>query len=523
LKKIADYWFTQEVNRLVFHTSAQQPLDTPPGNTMVGTHINRNITWAEKARPFMDYVARVSYMLQQGKPVADLAYLLPEGAPSTMPFWGSGLQPAPPPGYDYDYLNTDILLHHTSVDAEGRLQLDSGASYRVMVLSPTTHMTPEVLRKLHEFVAAGATITGPRPLSSPSLVGYPEADEEVHALAMDLWGDTDGVTDIQHAFGKDMVYSGLALNEILMRLHTEADFVTSVYTENPTAWVHRRLPNEDVFFVVNQSDKPLHMDVRVRVSADTVELWRPMDGSVVATSFSGAAAIEERTGNRQPGLQPAAYTEQPGFTAVPLNLAAREALFIVVRHGAKTYAAPHEQMASRTVATLHGPWSVAFPPGLGAPSSVQFDKLTSWAENSNADIRYFSGTARYTTSFSVAAQALHHNSGERLVLHFDKVRDIAQAKLNGKPVGLVWAPPYDIDVTDTLRPGVNNLEVDVTNEWTNRLIGDRDLPETRRVLHSAAPARPGPVPSLQESGLIGDVSLVERPLWRTPAIHRTTQ
>ena len=120
LKKIADYWFTQGVNRLVFHTSAQQPLDTKPGNTMVGTHINRNITWAELARPFMTYIARVSYMLQQGSFVADLAYLLPEGAPSTMPFWGAGLQPAPPPGYDYDYINTDILLHHTSVDARWR-------------------------------------------------------------------------------------------------------------------------------------------------------------------------------------------------------------------------------------------------------------------------------------------------------------------------------------------------------------------------------------------------------------------
>ena len=91
---MADYWFAQGVNRLVFHTIAQQPLDTKPGNTMVGTHINRNITWADEAEPFMTYVARVAYMLQQGSPVVDLVYLLPEGAPSTMPFWGSGLEPA---------------------------------------------------------------------------------------------------------------------------------------------------------------------------------------------------------------------------------------------------------------------------------------------------------------------------------------------------------------------------------------------------------------------------------------------
>ena len=97
LKKIADYWVTQGINRLVFHTSAQQPLDTKPGNTMVGTHINRNITWANLANPFMTYLTRVQYMLQQGDPTGDIAYLLPEGAPSTMPFWGDGLQPAVPP------------------------------------------------------------------------------------------------------------------------------------------------------------------------------------------------------------------------------------------------------------------------------------------------------------------------------------------------------------------------------------------------------------------------------------------
>jgi len=369
-------------------------------------------------------------------------------------------------------------------------------------------MTPEVLRKLHELVAAGATISGLRPLFSPSLVGYPSADEEVRTMAMDLWGDMDGVTDNQHVFGKGMVYSGLALNEILMRLHTEADFASSGSPENSAAWVHRSLPDADVYFVVNQSDKPVHIDARVRASGNTVELWRPMDGLVEAGPFTGGAAIDERTGNRQPGLQPAAYSEQPGFTTVPLDLAIRESLFVVIRRGAKAVAAPPNSTASRTMVALRGPWTVTFPPALGAPLSVQLTKLASWTDSSDPGVRYFSGTARYATSFPLPAQAWHRSSGERVVLHFDRVRDIAEAKVNGKLIGLLWAPPYDIDVTDAIRPGLNKIEVDVTNEWTNRLIGDRGLPETQRVLHSPVPARPGPAASLQESGLIGEVSLV---------------
>ena len=327
-------------------------------------------------------------------------------------------------------------------------------------------------------------------------------------MAMDLWGDMDGVTDNQHVFGKGMVYSGLALNEILMRLHTEADFASSGSPENSAAWVHRSLPDADVYFVVNQSDKPVHIDARVRASGNTVELWRPMDGLVEAGPFTGGAAIDERTGNRQPGLQPAAYSEQPGFTTVPLDLAIRESLFVVIRRGAKAVAAPPNSTASRTMVALRGPWTVTFPPALGAPLSVQLTKLASWTESPDPGVRYFSGTARYATSFTLPAQAWHRSSGERVVLHFDRVRDIAEAKVNGKLIGLLWAPPYDIDVTDAIRPGLNKIEVDVTNEWTNRLIGDRGLPETQRVLHSPVPARPGPAASLQESGLIGEVSLV---------------
>jgi hypothetical protein len=233
-----------------------------------------------------------------------------------------------------------------------------------------------------------------------------------------------------------------------------------------------------------------------------------MDGSVEDTPFTDGAPIDQRTGNRQPSLQPAAYTQQPGFTTVPLNLAAREALFIVVRRRVNKEEAPLEPMASKTVATLRGPWIVKFPPHMGAPSSVRFAKLVSWTDNSDAGVQYFSGTAKYTTSFAVTKQEQHHDASERIVLRFDKVRDIAEAKMNGKPVGLAWAPPYNIDVTDALRPGLNNLEVDVTNEWTNRLIGDRNLPEAERVLYNPTPARPVPVPSIQESGLIGDVSLV---------------
>jgi alpha-L-rhamnosidase len=513
LKKIADYWFAQGVNRLVFHTSAQQPLDTKPGNTMVGTHINRNITWAEQAKPFMTYIARASYMLQQGSPVMDLAYLLPEGAPSTMPFWGPGLLPAPPKGYDYDYINTDILLHQTSVDADGRVVLADGMSYRVLVLPPTTQMTPEVIRKLHELVAAGATVVGERPTNSPSLLHYPDADTEVHSLATDLWGDMDGVTDNQHGFGKGSVYWGLTLDEVLTRLKTAPDFASSSPLADAPVWVHRRTKDADIYFVANQADVPAHIDARFRVTGKDVQVWRPMSGEVSANiAADNSAHLPDRNGNRQPGIQPAAYTAQSGFTTVALDLAERESVFVVFRNtAAPAHAAP--ALTETKLATVSGPWDITFPANLGAPASLHMDKLTPWTENADLGIKYFSGTATYTKM--VDANAAWFKPGAHIFLDLGKVRDIAEVKLNGKPVGIVWAPPYRVDVTGTLKPGANKLEIQVTNEWSNRQIGDRLLPPEKRILSQAAtPAGGGgggfgPPPPLAESGLIGDVSFVE--------------
>jgi alpha-L-rhamnosidase len=521
LKKIADYWFTQGVNRLVFHTSAQQPLDTKPGNTMVGTHINRNITWAEQAKPFMTYVARVSYMLQQGRPTADLAYLLPEGAPSTMPFWGDGLQPAPPPGYDYDYFNTDILLHHTTVTADGHVHVDGsnkmpeGMSYRVLMLPPTTQMTPEVLQKIHNLVAAGATVVGPRPLASPSLLHYPEADSQVTTLATDIWGDMDGVTLNQHSFGKGMTYWGLTVDEVLTRLKAAPDFAAGGSLDNPPAWVHRHTPDAEIYFVANQADTPVHLDARFRIAGKDVQVWRPMDGEISGKSvaYTTGARIDQRTGNRQPGLQPALYSTDASFTTVPLDLAERESVFVVFRNAAAAPTRTATPAAETKLTTVTGPWTLTFPPKFGAPASIQMPTLTSWTDSSTDGVKYFSGTATYTKT--ITASPAWFKPGHHIYIDLGKVRDIAEVSVNGNSAGIVWAPPYRVDVTNALKPGPNKLEIKVTNEWTNRQMGDRTLPADKHILATPPPppGRPGGVggfvpPAPPESGLLGDVTFL---------------
>jgi hypothetical protein len=379
-----------------------------------------------------------------------------------------------------------------------RVFMAEGSYTPEQVQPPPTQMTPEVLHKLHDLVAAGATIIGPRPVSSPSLHHYPDADSEVHSLATDLWGDMDGVTLNQHAFGKGMTYWGITLDEVLTRLKTPPDFATSGSLDNPPVWVHRHAADADIYFVANQADAPVHLDARFRISGKDVQIWRPMNGERIAgkpgdsAGYTTVARIDQRTGNRQPGIQPALYATESGFTVVPLNLAERESVFVVFRNAAPAAVRSASVAVETKLATLSGPWTLTFPPNWGAPPSVRMPQLASWTDIPDPGVKYFSGTATYTRTVQ------------------------AEVKVNGMSVGLTWAPPYRLDVTAALKPGTNKLEIEVTNEWTNRQIGDRLLPLEKRILAQpgvpGAPAAPtgfgfGPQ-APPESGLLGNVTFI---------------
>jgi hypothetical protein len=486
LKKVVDYWFAQGVNRIVFHTSAHQPLDTKPGNTMVGTHINRNITWAEQAEPFTNYLARNSFLLQQGQFVADVAYLLNEGAPSTMPIWGAGLKPEPPEGYDYDYVNTDVLLNRMSVSTDGWLVLPDGMSYRVLILPEIDQITVPILRKIRELVNGGAAVLGPRPVKSPSLTGYPDSDSEVQALADELWGDLDGISRTKHVCGKGLVVWGLPIAEVLASLNITKDVEYSKPLDVNLSWLHRRTGDTDIYYIANLTDRPQKIYVRFRVSGKEAELWHPDTGQI----------------------EPAEYSIADGRTTVPLHLTERQSVFVVFRRAASSLSRVISPSTRTTLATISGPWDVSFSPNLGAPEKIRFDNLESWTDSANEGVKYFSGTATYTKI--IQAPQDWFRPGAKLLLDLGMVMDIAEVSVNSTSLVTLWKVPYQVDVTNALKPGENQLEIKVTNEWTNRLIGDRAAPPDKKVLAAGGPMIGGfgGPPPLAESGLLGPITVV---------------
>lgn len=483
LKKVADYWFAQGVNRLVFHSTAIQPLDTKPGNTMVGTHINRNITWAEQARPFMDYVARNDFMLQQGRFVADIAYLLPEGAPATMPFWGAGLKPALPDGYDYDVINTDVLLNNASVEPDGHVRLASGMRYRILVLPPSDEMSVAVIRKLAELTAAGAWIVGGRPHHSTGLSDYPRSDAEVKGVAETLWGGLDGIANTLRPVGKGMVVWGLPLGDVLRRAGEIPDAEIASGVGAKTAWLHRTLGDGELYYLASQKDAPQTIEARFRVSGKLPELWDPVTGAT----------------------RPATYRIEKDATIVRFDLAERQSQYVVFRKPATATEREVPSPVQTLVANVDGPWTVTFA-GPGAPSALVLPKLASLTEQAEPAVRYFSGTATFLRTITISAK---QRGKGRVFLDLGDVRDIASVKVNGLDRGLVWAPPFRVDVTDAIRQGKNSIAVRVTNEWTNRIEGDKKDP-----VHKALPGSEkirrffNQSDVLPVSGLLGPVRLI---------------
>jgi hypothetical protein len=479
LKPVADYELALGVNRFMIHESAHQPLvDKAPGLTLgpYGLWFNRNETWARQAKPWVDYLARSSYLLQQGRFFADVAYFYGEEAPLTA-IYANHPQTDAPQGYAFDYVNADVLLHQFKV-VDGRLSTPGGASYRVLYLGgSSSHMTLPVLRRLRELVNQGAVIIGNKPQSSPSLADNPQ---EFDSIADELWHTS--VSPSQHGLG--LVYSGQRVGQILSDLGLQPDFsYTHPQTETSLLFLHRKLSRGDIYFVDHRNNRPEHIDISFHVSGRSPELWHADTGKT----------------------EPVSYTTKGDMTVVPLDLAAQEAVFVVFL---KPTSARSRQIPSRhekELISINSGWIATFQAGRGVAAPVLFDPLSSWSTNESAAVKYFSGTADYRRTISISAASLY--SGQKLFLDLGGVRDVAEVTVNGKTIATLWKAPYRVDVTDALHAGRNQISIQVTNLWVNRLIGDQQPGATTHYAFTTFKPYTADSPLLP-SGLLGPVKIV---------------
>ncbi|GGX78219.1 glycosyl hydrolase [Pseudoduganella dura] len=473
LRPMIDTEFASGVNLPVIHTSVHQPLgeDRKPGLSLAifGQYFNRNETWAGMARPWVDYMARGAWLLQQGRFYADVAYFYGEEAP-LVTLYKAGQPADAPRRYAYDFVNADALADALSVK-DGDLVAKSGARYRVLFLGGSSRrMTLATLRRLHALATQGATIVGEAPEGSPALGDDPR---RFAALARRMW--SNGAATF---VGKGRVVNGRDVEAALGTLGQapDVDFGTGAAQ---LSFVHRRLDDGDVYFISNRTAAAVGTEALFNVRGKAPEFWHADSGR----------------------SEPASYRTQDNRTAVPLSLGANESVFVVFRKAAAGPAATIATPAWTRAATLDGGWQIGFD-GLGAPGAIAAGALGSLADSADPRVKYFSGISVYRRGFTLPDGA---GPGMPMKIDLGRVGDVAEVIVNGKSAGIAWKQPYEVDIGSLVVAGANTVEVRVANLWVNRLVGDAQ-PGAQKVTFTAAPTYRADAP-LRPSGLIGPVTL----------------
>jgi hypothetical protein len=543
-KMLVDRAFCEGLNRVTYHGFSHSPEEAGyPGRSYhAGIDMNPQVAWWPKAKPFMDYLGRCCHMLQQGTFVADVAYYYGDQAPNFWPMHHD--VPEKPrlqglgPGFDYDVVNTDVILNRMSVK-DGRIVLPDGMSYRVLVLPDQPHMPLDVLAKLEILVSAGATIIGPKPSEVPGLHEHQSKTAALRQTAAKMWGQCDGSTVKHNTYGKGTVVWGYTPGQWLAGESVMPDFSckTAENTER-LDYIHRKADDLDIYFIRNKTKATVNAECLFRVQDSAPQIWDPADGTKKQQFIS--KRIDERTSLPlilPPGgsvfvvfdenAEPVRFTalsmpeeqNDPHLPDTEIVTVTGQTVSVLCRQNGKYVltdeSGPTETFDVRELPApmdIKGEWTVEFDEEWGAPPEVKLPELISWTDHSDEGVRYYSGKGTYRKTIEVPTAWLA--PGLQVLLDLGDVREIAEIFVNGQSAGIVWNPPYLLEISSYLKPGRNTLKVEVMNLWINRLTGDLDLPEseqfTRTNIKSDGSTRYSKAEPwhVEPAGLLGPVRLL---------------
>lgn len=529
-----DHALTEGLNRLFWHefTSSPSKYGLPGQEYFAGTHLNPNVTWWQQAGPLLLAFNRAQFLLQQGRSVADLLYFQGDQVPEFV-----RLKADDPvhvlPGYDYDVTDEDALLHRMQFSGAD-LHTPEGLHYRALALPVSRALSYSALQWVSRFVQQGGIVIGLKP-AGPLGIIPPQQESAYKQLADEMWANCSrGATESHYGSGR--IVCTTQSRTALTSLQVVPDFSyrlsgkeTSADTGNTLDYIHRVTAAADIYFVRNTSDQSLTATLSFRVHGRMPELWMPDDGSTTPALIYRQA--------------------KDGRTEVPLTFPANGSVFLifarpqalhltgmwkdgsevfpsirlgvgVFQTGASSFVASdpgsYRTMDSsghsktfvisppRAEEATFGPWTLSFPSGWGAPSSTPVDRFQSWTVSSDPGVRYFSGTAKYQSTLHMPT-ALQAPQRE-VWLNLGDVREIASIKVNGIPVQTMWRSPFVARIDRQLHAGDNTVEIEVTNLWPNRLIGDLQPSATTRYTDTNVHAYTKDSPLLP-SGILEPITL----------------
>lgn len=494
IKPIGDKAYSYGINQFEMHTYIHQPDDKLPGwqHYMFGISWGKKITWWDAAAgELTSYFARTQSLLQKGNTVADILLYTGEEIPNSIEFAYKVQNPYEliPRGYKFDIVNSHVLKDMVSVK-NGLYTLPHGLQYKVLVLPPSEKMSLSVLKKIQSFTEAGGIVVGEQPTRGFGLTEANE-DQKIKDLAEKLWKSNN-------------IYTNRSLNEVFNAENIHPDFAYEADKDAEILFLHKKINDQDVYFLSNQSNEPVNIEASFRQNNKTPEIWLTESGKTIPQSIYNQrrntismplrfesmeskfvvfspGEEEHITGIEKDGTQLYPYTQ--GVKELPIAIES-SVNFGFSQSGNYTFNHSNGNSRKESISAipenmaLQPPYKVSFDEKWGAPGSVTFDKLISWTEHATPGIKYYSGTGVYEKEFTLSNQQIAENL--KITLDLGKVKDVAEVFVNGKKAKVLWCPDYSCDITNLVNEGKNKLEVRVTNTWNNRIAGDDMNPEKER-------------------------------------------
>lgn len=451
MKRVGDIAFAGGINRFCFHTFTHQPYDLKPGFTMgrYGTIMSRNDTWWDYTGPWIDYITRSQYLLQQGETVTDIAFLFHDDVRYN--FAQSSVKI--PDGFTYDIIYPKDLLEATFLN--GQIVLQSGCKYRLISMTENALIPLETLRSLYELVSAGALLIGAPSEAEPSYaIATTVQQDEYSTLVTNLYKGLNGTSITHKTVGKGMVYWGKKIEDVLSTNNIIPDINFGAQSGlGNLYYLHRTLSGQDIYFICSQSDTTIITQLTFRGMTGIPQLWDAATGEISAIST---------------------YSQTTNGVKADIELDSYGSCFVVFGNTSPAEIKSITKNVAVDTISLRGKWKLSFDDKRQMKDTIELSQFQSWHQNADNRIKYYSGSAFYTNSFELQSIDIFENN--RFQLKLTDLFDIAEVAVNGHNAGIIWKKPYQIDLTQYLQSGINNITIKVANKWINRLIGDEQSP-----------------------------------------------
>ncbi len=510
LKLCSDLHFLCGINTLYGTSYGYSPASagSPGWQPYFGPAVNHNSPFWPYYSQLADYVNRASYILQQGKPVADIALYLPSedamaeadmrellfnwavrdrmssngppqefGLANALHFESDVVKTIITNGYSLDGVDTFAFREMRA--EQGRLRLGDG-DYAVLVLPNLTGMDVESLRTIRDFVDQGGIVIATRrlPETAYGMAGRDRNRAEVERLVRELFGTvSDGAALHSHRLGNGVaIFSRDEKTSLLNALRWHPPDIAFREASQHVGFVHRKTADRDYYFLANTSEQPQRLEATFRVDAKQPESWDLKTGTVTPLvtfehTKAGTRVAFELGPHESCVIAFAQNGKSPAAAGSDLRLeAAREGWMARAFENRTYYVQESRGRKEITVSEIPAPviltphWSLRFDDASIAP--VTLEELKSWTDIPS--VRFFSGRGTYEAEFPLASK-LPVDVGA--VLDLGAVRETAEVWVNESAAGVAWMQPYHLDVTRLLRAGTNRLRIQVANLLINRVLG----------------------------------------------------